>query len=69
MLPVMEHSPTRTGDINHVTGVYGSMCHNGERTILEGQRFPRCGYCNRDTVWIFIRPAEPPHTQTASPGH
>jgi hypothetical protein len=54
----MRQSPTRTGSINRVSGVYHSTCHSGERTILEGQRFPRCGYCNQNTVWIFIRPIE-----------
>jgi len=51
-------SPTTTGEINSVSGVYSSKCHGGERTILEGQPFPRCGYCNADTVWIFKRPIE-----------
>jgi hypothetical protein len=39
----MRESPTRTGDINRVSGVYHYKCHNAERTILEGQKFPRCG--------------------------
>lgn len=64
----MQHSPTRTGDINHTTAVYSSMCHQGERTILEGQPFPRCAHCNADTVWIFIQPAKPPNAQIASTG-
>lgn len=55
----MSQSPARTGDINRVSGIYHSKCHSGERTILEGQRFPRCAYCNMDTIWIFVRPTEP----------
>ena len=54
----MPIAPTRTGKINHVSGVYSSKCHNAERTILEGQPFPRCGHCNADTVWMFMRPAK-----------
>ena len=53
---VMRESPTRTGVINHISGVYHSKCHSAERTILEGQVFPPCGRYNSDTVWIFIRP-------------
>jgi len=26
-----------------------------ERTILEGQNFPRCGYCNKETSWILVQ--------------
>jgi hypothetical protein len=52
--------PTKTGDVNHVSGVYHSKCHSEERTILEGQRFPRCGYCDRDTVWLLQWPVKPP---------
>lgn len=49
----MPSVPTRTGRASRVSGVYNSTCHGGERTVLEGQPFPRCGYCNHDTVWIF----------------
>jgi hypothetical protein len=62
----MRQSPTRTGEINRVSGIYHSKCHSGERTILEGQKFPRCGYCNMDTAWIFIRPTGPFKTTHAS---
>ena len=55
----MRKCPTQTGEINHVAaGVYHSQCHSAERTILEGQTFPRCGYCDSDTAWIFMRPTE-----------
>jgi len=67
----MRKCPTQTGEINHVDGVYHSQCHNAERTILEEQTFPRCGYCDSDTAWIFMRPAEsakpPLKTPTALP--
>ena len=49
----MRKCPTQTGEINHVDGVYHSQCHNAERIILEEQTFPRCGYCDSDTAWIF----------------
>lgn len=52
-------SPNSTGSINRVAGLYSSKCHNGERTVLEGQRFPRCGHCNHDTVWIFESAVHP----------
>jgi hypothetical protein len=52
----MPKDPNRTGRPNRVSGIYHSVCHDGERTILEGQKFPRCGYCNTETSWIFIRP-------------
>jgi len=54
----MRKSATQTGEINHITGIYHSECHSGERTILEGQEFPRCGYCNCDTTWMFMGPTE-----------
>jgi hypothetical protein len=56
---VMPIFPTRTGKINHISGVYSSNCHNAERTILEGQQFPRCAYCNADTVWVFEQSVKP----------
>jgi hypothetical protein len=56
----MRPFPTRTGEINQVSAVYHSKCHQGERTILEGQTFPRCARCNEDTVWIFINPLTRP---------
>jgi hypothetical protein len=56
----MHESPTRTGVMNHISAVYHSKCHGAERTILEGQVFPRCGRCNSDTVWVFINPIRPP---------
>ena len=52
----MIKTPTKTGQINRVSGIYHSACHNGERTILEGQNYPRCGYCNSETFWVFVRP-------------
>jgi len=52
---VMHETPTRTRDINRVSGVYRSACHHTERTVLEGQRSPRCDRCNADTVWTFVR--------------
>ena len=58
----MPESPTKTGKISRVSGVYISRCHSGERTILEGQAFPRCGYCDTDTVWMFQRPNKPAKT-------
>jgi len=45
---------------NRVTDVYRSKCHSAERTVLEGQKFPRCGHCDSPSAWIFIRPTEPP---------
>jgi len=56
----MPRTPTRTNWTNLVSGVYRSTCHGGLRTILEGQRFPRCGYCDSDTTWIFVRRAGSP---------
>ncbi|HEY2380402.1 MAG TPA: hypothetical protein VGK48_04400 [Terriglobia bacterium] len=69
MPPDMRDSPTRTGDINHVAGIYHSKCHSEERTILEGQRFPRCARCNADTVWLFVRPAGAPKTALQAAGN
>jgi hypothetical protein len=51
----MTNYVNRTGEINRVSGVYHSQCHNAERTILERQAFPRCGYCNGNTSWTLIR--------------
>ena len=51
--------PTVTDKKNVVSGVYVSACHPKERTILEGQTFPRCGSCNKPTAWIYLRPARP----------
>ncbi len=53
----------RTGDVNQLVGIYKSQCHGGERTILEGQKFPRCAYCDSPTVWTFIGPREPAKPQ------
>jgi hypothetical protein len=50
----------RTGYTNRVSGVYRSSCHNGERTVLEGQVFPRCGFCDEDASWILIGPMRVP---------
>jgi len=61
---VMRETPTRTRNINRVSGVYRSACHHTERTILEGQRFPRCGRCNSDTVWTFVRSTKSSHPKT-----
>jgi hypothetical protein len=55
----MQNAPNRTGRINRVSGVYESVCHPKERTILRGQRFPNCGSCNRYTNWTFLRPHAP----------
>jgi hypothetical protein len=52
--------------MNRVSGIYHSKCHSGERTILEGQKFPRCAYCDKDTIWIFIRPTSPSKTKPES---
>lgn len=56
----MPNSPTKTGKISRVSGVYVSLCHGMERTILEGQKFPRCGHCNAETVWTFKRALHEP---------
>ena len=61
----MPKSPTQTGQINRVSGVYSSVCHNVERTILEGQAFPRCGRCDTDTVWIFEHAVKAPEDPAA----
>jgi hypothetical protein len=45
----------RTGDISRVAGIYESSCHPKERTILDGQQFPRCASCNRNTTWLLVR--------------
>jgi hypothetical protein len=37
-----------------MSGIYNSACHRAERTVLEGQPFPTCGYCNLDTQWICV---------------
>src|ERR1700722_4466135 len=51
--------PEGTGDVNRVAGIYESACHpKEERTILDGQQFPRCGSCNRDTTWVLVRPLD-----------
>jgi len=47
--------PNRTGQRNRVSGIYHSVCHGAGRTVLEGQNFPRCGYCNSDTSWTFAQ--------------
>ena len=52
----MIKTPTKTGQKNRVSGIYHSACHNGERTILEDQVYPRCAYCNAETFWVFVRP-------------
>jgi len=51
----MFRAPTWTRKISRVSGIYKSVCHSSERTILEGQEFPRCGRCNKETAWIFLR--------------
>ncbi len=48
-----------TGELNRVSGVYHSQCHNAERTVLERQVFPRCGYCNSNTSWTLVKALEP----------
>lgn len=45
----------KTGDINRITGIYKTVCHPKERTILNGQQFPCCGACNHDATWILVR--------------
>jgi len=52
----MARSPSSTGKINKISGVYESVCHPKERTILSGQKFPRCASCDRDADWTFVRP-------------
>ena len=49
----------RTGRPSHVSGIYRSVCHSAERTILEGQKFPRCGYCNSDASWVLVKAIKP----------
>ena len=44
-----------TGGSCLVSGIYVSACHNSERTILEGQRFPPCGQCDQATNWVLVR--------------
>jgi len=51
----MKNYVNRTGEANRVSGVYHSQCHNAERTVLERQPFPRCGYCNSNTSWTLSR--------------
>jgi hypothetical protein len=65
----MNKMPTKTGQRNRVGGIYHSGCHNGERTVLEGQPFPRCAYCNSETYWVFVRPLKSgkPQKQTTNP--
>jgi len=48
-----------TNTINRISGVYESVCHPMERIILQGQIFPRCGACNHDTNWTFVRKLSP----------
>lgn len=48
-------TPTNTGRSCRMSGIYRSACHRAERTVLEGQPFPTCGYCNLDTQWIHAR--------------
>lgn len=62
----MASSPTKTGEINRVSGIYSSGCHAEERTILAGQAFPRCGHCNSDTVWTYVRPVKPTPSKDAA---
>ena len=47
-----------TGNVNQVSGIYVSACHPKRRTILEGQKFPRCASCDRDAEWIFVNSTE-----------
>jgi hypothetical protein len=51
--------PTRTNAVNYISGVYESVCHPMERIVLEGSMFPRCGTCNKETVWTFVRKLPP----------
>jgi hypothetical protein len=53
--------------MNRVSGVYHSQCHNAERTILERQAFPRCGYCNGNTSWTLIRSVKPSSPSSEDP--
>jgi hypothetical protein len=64
---IMPSSPTKTGEINRVSGIYSSACHAEERTILAGQAFPRCGHYNSDTVWTYVRSVTPALSKYAAP--
>lgn len=35
--------------------------------FLEGQAFPRCGFCNAETSWVFIRAAKTRSKQATAP--
>ena len=59
--------PTFTGSVNTVAGVYLSLCHSTECTVLEGQKFPRCGYCNKPTTWIYKRPVHSANAKSFIP--
>jgi hypothetical protein len=63
----MLQSPTRTGEINRISGIYIPVCHAEERTIVALQEFARCGHCNSDTVWIFVQPLKPIPSKHAAP--
>jgi hypothetical protein len=64
--PRQPRKQIRTGNVNQTAGIYKSTCHPKERTILDGQQFPRCGSCNRDTNWILVRPRDKDALKTSS---
>ena len=66
-MPTMLQSPTRSGEINRISGIYSSVCHAEERTNLAWQEFARCGHCNSDTVWTFVQPLKPIPSKHAAP--
>ena len=56
----------RTGDMNHVPGVYVSMCCGVERSVPDNMKFPPCpgggksgkGKCaSQKASWTFLRRA------------
>lgn len=62
----MAGAPTRTGKRSRLSGIYHSACHGAERTVLEGQLFPLCGRCDKDTSWIFVGNVRPPSYQSVA---
>ena len=57
----------KPGDINHVPGVYRSVCCGVERSIPDNVKFPPCPgsgksggirCAGQNANWIFVRPTQ-----------
>lgn len=45
----------RTGQTNHVSGIYRDTCHGHERAIPQGHTFPPCSGCQKAVTWVLVR--------------